>query len=134
MFKDPELLDQLDRRARISAPSQVWVELTEAESAYVKRYWERKRYADQKAQESSNRWEKRNGELKEYVRQANDSSLRYSGRLAYNDKSTRDKFENDWELTDAFSAWHFWQRESLRCQGVLEAELNARRLLGVLPL
>jgi hypothetical protein len=50
------------------------------------------------------------------------------------DQAARNKKDNDWELNDAFSAWHFWQRESLRCQGVLEAELNARRLLGVLPL
>ena len=125
----PDILDRLEKRARITPPSGVWVELTPDEAAYIKRYWERKRYADQKAQESSNRWEARNTQLTEYINRHNRTN-----RQPMTDQAARNKKDNDWELTDAFSAWHFWQRESARCHGVLTAELTARQLLGLLPL
>lgn len=31
------------------------------------------------------------------------------------------KRSNDWQLTDAFNGWHFWQREALRLKAEREA-------------
>lgn len=96
-----------------------------ARLAYVHAYYKRKREQDQKAQEASIKWERRKAELvaRCYATPGWDTDS----------PKFRDLCDKDYGLNDAFSAWSFHERESKRCQGVIETELLMEAMRQATP-
>lgn len=83
--------------------------------AYIHSYYARKREQDEKAQAASNRWETRKARLVE--------RCHATPGWETDSQKFRDVCDKDNALNDALQAWSFHERESKRCQGVIETEL-----------
>lgn len=86
-----------------------------ARLAYIHGYYRRKQEQDDKALSASNRWEIRKAELV--------TRCHATPGWTTDGQKFRDLCDKDNGLNDAFTAWSFHERESKRCQGVIETEL-----------
>lgn len=54
----------------------------------------------------------------------------YCDRMGLSAFQRWQKKDGDWELTQAFNGWHFWQREALRCAAEREAIKERIKMLA----
>lgn len=85
--------------------------------AYITEYSERQRENDAKATEASNRWLRRKTFL-----------VAYCAKNNYSEHAARQKYRDDYELSDAMDAWSWHMREAARCHAAVDTAIKMAKL------
>lgn len=93
----------------------------------IDHWWAKVIHHSREASKASDKWNARKASLKDYYARMENTKNPYS------DEQIRVKEDNDPELKSRMGAWDWHRREQERWEGLIQAELAMRQLMGAKP-